>query len=378
MSGKRRQPQRFNKSDKRTFRPEGIIDLTAARGKKLFERNCTIAIYSHKGGVGKTTTALHLARSMLEVNSKEKILLVDMDPQMNLTQQLCAMGLRYKDRELLFDNVVEKISNLDYSTNEFMSTESPDVITAIAKAEKDPSMTIELKPASCCLTNLHSVDCMIGNMDHSHVLYNLTRERTNNTPSHMFGAVKRVMKKFLEEYGIVVVDLPPDMFELNKTLLRCSDYIVTILNTDVFALATSRMIHRKLICERNRAYYSELNEPHLLGFVMNRVKHKRGVLVAQNQKHKDDVSSFWAEVMKVNEPALGCIPDFETQLKKETEDNKCLVNDINSRSGKSKIVIEFYESMLQRIISKIIDHQKNQEEGELCEAENHRSSCVFD
>lgn len=46
-----------------------------------------VTLYNHKGGVSKTTTTYHLAHALAE-HSKKKVLVVDGDPQCNLTE-LC-------------------------------------------------------------------------------------------------------------------------------------------------------------------------------------------------------------------------------------------------------------------------------------------------
>ncbi|MFA5436535.1 MAG: AAA family ATPase, partial [Candidatus Neomarinimicrobiota bacterium] len=46
-----------------------------------------ISIANHKGGVGKTTSVINIGSGLTRLGSKS-ILLIDLDPQANLTQSL--------------------------------------------------------------------------------------------------------------------------------------------------------------------------------------------------------------------------------------------------------------------------------------------------
>ena len=47
-----------------------------------------LTIYNHKGGVGKTTLTVNIAAALAERN--KRVLLIDSDPQCNLTSYLLA------------------------------------------------------------------------------------------------------------------------------------------------------------------------------------------------------------------------------------------------------------------------------------------------
>jgi chromosome partitioning protein len=47
-----------------------------------------IAISNHKGGVGKTTSAVNIGAGLSNGNTGKQVLLIDLDPQSNLTQSL--------------------------------------------------------------------------------------------------------------------------------------------------------------------------------------------------------------------------------------------------------------------------------------------------
>ena len=54
-----------------------------------------ISFINYKGGVGKTTTTFHIGCALAMFEPKKKVLLIDADPQTNLTF-LCCDDTRWK------------------------------------------------------------------------------------------------------------------------------------------------------------------------------------------------------------------------------------------------------------------------------------------
>ncbi len=101
----------------------------------------TIAVANQKGGVDKTTTALNVGAAL--VREGKKVLLIDCDPQANLT-----MGLGYKNPDALectLANIMMDIisdKDVDISTGILKTTEGIDLIpSSIALASVDVQLT---------------------------------------------------------------------------------------------------------------------------------------------------------------------------------------------------------------------------------------------
>jgi len=71
-----------------------------------------IAVVNHKGGVGKTTTTLNLGKA-LSLQGK-KVLLIDIDPQANLSQ---SVGIDDPERSL-YDTFVKEVDLMPYAISE--------------------------------------------------------------------------------------------------------------------------------------------------------------------------------------------------------------------------------------------------------------------
>ena len=160
-----------------------------------------ITVSNVKGGVCKTTTAATLAAGLN--NRGEKVLLIDSDPQMNLT--LC-----------FFDEPTNNEATLYNLYNEEVELKS--IIKNIR-----PGLDIVFGDFGLCSADMEFF-MKVGSLR----------------------ILTKALKELEEDYSYVIIDTPPNLGFLSLNAFMASDYILTPMAADSFSLKAIRLLKKTL------------------------------------------------------------------------------------------------------------------------------------
>ncbi|MEA5427938.1 MULTISPECIES: ParA family protein [Arcicella] len=141
----------FNSNGSRKLSEDDLLKLEPILKKYgyseyLYQHARVISVVNHKGGVGKTTTTACLGESL--VSKGFKVLLVDFDPQGNLSQILGVENPEVQVADCLFTNlplpVVEILDNLWLAPSDISLAESE--VDLLSKVGGDVRLKHKIEP----------------------------------------------------------------------------------------------------------------------------------------------------------------------------------------------------------------------------------------
>lgn len=151
-----------------------------------------IAVANHKGGVGKTTTAINLSAALAHFG--RKVLLVDMDPQGNSSR---GMGI---DVTLINKSIFEVLSG------------TLDINVAI---KKTVMKNLEILPSKLLLA---SIDSTFGSMVDPYLI------------------LRRKIATLTKNYDYIIIDCPPSLGVLTINALNAANTVLIPVQCEYFAM----------------------------------------------------------------------------------------------------------------------------------------------
>ncbi|MEM9541023.1 MAG: AAA family ATPase [Cyanobacteria bacterium P01_E01_bin.42] len=194
----------------------------------------TIAVYHNKGGVGKTTTVIHLAAAFRKKG--KRVLIVDMDSQANTT---FATGL------VKFDD--EKDDDIkDSNIFHVLVSDELDFIPDVARKSQFTDPEIDVIPAHIML------------MESENDVIKLDQTRF---------MLRTKLAAVQDEYDIVLIDTPPSLNVYANIALISSDYL--LIPSDLKPFANQGLLNVKEFVKNVNTYRKQINFPPLdvLGIV---------------------------------------------------------------------------------------------------------------
>lgn len=146
-----------------------------------------VSLLNHKGGVGKTTSTINLGAAMVKLG--KRVLLVDLDPQANLT---ISLGIP-RQKVTIYENMRGEAEISPYTVKEGL-----DVVTS----------TLDLSGAEMELINEAGREYIL----------------------------RELFEPLREEYDLIIIDCPPSLGLLTLNALTASNFVYIPMQTEFLAL----------------------------------------------------------------------------------------------------------------------------------------------
>jgi chromosome partitioning protein len=189
---------------------------------------------NYKGGVGKTTTTYHIGCSLAYHHNK-KVLLIDIDPQTNLTF-LCVDYEKYTSFKTNKGTILNLFKN--YKEKKGLSVSRCIWQNPIAKIKN-----VDLLP---CDLDLLGEDIMlrVSTIASENPFVRLAMEARETIRNYLF--LKKLLEEVKHRYDYILIDCPPNLYTMTQNALVASDYYIITTIPEYLSLIGLRILIRKV------------------------------------------------------------------------------------------------------------------------------------
>lgn len=291
-----------------------------------------IVLFNHKGGVSKTTTVFHLGWML--TNLGNKVLLVDGDPQCNLSSVILGdrFDAYYEDSPTNKQNLKDGVSMV------FDGIPTP--IEAIDCPTSSRNKNLFLLPGHM---NLSEYDAQLN--------FAQTATSALSSLKSLPGAFNDLIDKTAKKYNVdyVLIDLNPGLSAINQNLFLISDAFIIPTNPDTFSLMAIKSLSHilpkwvgwktaNISAFSDSAYPLPEDTPKFLGEIAQRFNIRNGKATRPYQEKIAALGDLTIELLIPSFYKSGMLlPDYKYQQTKLAERKYCLeeIKDFQGLSPKS-------------------------------------------
>jgi len=250
-----------------------------------------ISFFNHKGGVGKTTLVYNLGTLLADRGFR--VLLIDADPQMNLTAAMYGLS-----------------TSLEYSTDdESKWTQNTQKYIAfpeyLNKDLKDQTSTKELFRKNSDISNGY-VDLISGSITLSDIeadLYGIVKNRNQYTESLPY-KFEQSIRKNNKSYDFILIDTSPSSSSIvNALIMMGTDYFIAPVAPSFFSLQAIdnlSSIFQNWVgllgdYQTVQSFKGLSFQPKFLGLVVQMVKRFNGGVDSENTTRFSSSTEKWIE-----------------------------------------------------------------------------------
>lgn len=233
---------------------EALKNITNA-ARTIYEKRCpVISVMNLKGGVGKTTITSQVF-GFLQKEKKNRVLLIDFDPQFNLSQ----FFLTREETDIRVD-----------SDQSVLAMFEPSLVTS--SVHKSPALDWTLfnggiftpPPPDAIVRPLIPREELNGALDIVPGQFELTKYAFLEDPAALATAehnLRQTIDLYRKDYDLIVIDTNPSASFLTRVILGVSDHILAPVRPNEFSLRGLRlleMILKRFCKEEDRPSVSVL------------------------------------------------------------------------------------------------------------------------
>ena len=193
-----------------------------------------ISFINYKGGVGKTTTTFHVGCALAMFGPKKKVLLIDADPQTNLTF-LCCNDARWQQQ-------IEAHGSLETLYSAYLDHKRKPLKDVVWHGPMShPELhNIDLVPSTI---ELLDIDLRLQ----SRTKAATTIQEIAQTHIEQRSILSEGIKDVAPDYDYILIDCPPNLYLATQNALYASDgYLVTLM-PDHFSTVGVNFLDRKIV-----------------------------------------------------------------------------------------------------------------------------------